>query len=235
MPRLSFKMHQVNLLRIASFTPAPPGGCSVQARHFNWNWDILRQALHRERHRPVPFLLALDVLQNLRNLQVDKQKVAKEASPPRASPKARARGRTDQILTPSQNRLFMVQLLEIRMEFLGLLSIILGRSVQFATRRSPSSFRMTAISGVVSTVTGPGIMMSRLWTVLQGMRLTGEGIHIECLPFHRKMLFSGKGTSSSLIMPLLASSAAKLYTFCAVCFPSGEVTETCGQLSSKSF
>ena len=74
----------------------------------------------------------------------------------------------------------MVQLLEIRMEFLELLSIILGRSIQFTTHRSPSSFRMTTISGVVSTVTGPGIMLSRLWTVLQGMLLTGEGIHIEC-------------------------------------------------------
>ena len=58
---------------------------------------------------------------------------------------------------------------------------------------------MTTISGVVSTVTGPEIMMSRLWTVLQGMLLTGEGIHIECLPFHRKMLFSGRGTSQAAL------------------------------------
>ena len=43
------------------------------------------QALHRERHRPVQlFLLAPDVLQNPHNLQVDTQKVEKEAGPPRA-------------------------------------------------------------------------------------------------------------------------------------------------------
>ena len=60
------------------------------------------QALHRERHRPVQLLLlAPDVLQNPHNLQVDTQKVAKEASPPRArrppkaKEKAKANGRTD--------------------------------------------------------------------------------------------------------------------------------------------
>ena len=80
------------------------------------------------------------------------------------------------------------QPLEIRMKFLHLLSIILGRSIQFpgrsiqfATHRSLSSFRMTTTSGVVSTVTGPGIMISRLWTKFyHGMLLTGEGVHIEC-------------------------------------------------------
>ena len=39
------------------------------------------------------------------------------------------------------------------------LSIILGLG-----RSILSSFRMTTTSGVVSTVTGPGIMISRLWT-----------------------------------------------------------------------
>ena len=75
----------------------------------------------------------------------------------------------------------MVQPLEIRMKILELLSIILGRSIQFATHRTLSSFRMATTSEVVSTVTGPGIMISRLWTkFFHGMLLTGEGIHIEC-------------------------------------------------------
>ena len=40
---------------------------------------------------------------------------------------------------------------------------------------------------------------------------------------------------TSRTQPLLASSGAKLYSFCAVCFPSGEVTEHVGNFQAKVF
>ena len=62
----------------------------------------------------------------------------------------------------------MVQLLGIRLKFLEFYSIIIqDRSIQYATLRQLSFFRVTSTGstgGKLNTVIGHGNMISRLWT-----------------------------------------------------------------------
>ena len=93
------------------------------------------QGFLREREHPVQPHLVLNVLQNPNNLL----KSLKKASP-RTSPRARTKGRTDQLLV-----------------------IVPGFLIRSAMGRSPSSTRMTTSCGMVETVIEVGIVMSSIW------------------------------------------------------------------------
>ena len=99
-------------------------------------------------------------------LQVDMEKVAKEASPPRAKrpprAKATAKENTDSIQTLSLNSQHMVPLLVAQMKFHFVLRpTILVVLIQYVITKRVCSLNRTSTPEMAKLVTGTGMMMSR--------------------------------------------------------------------------